>query len=58
MPKTRLDLLLIERGLAESRAKAQVLIMAEQVRVNGVGGGRVSIRLHYRSGYSTIAVRS
>ena len=35
MPKTRLDLLLMERGLAESRAKAQAIIMAGQVRVNG-----------------------
>ena len=35
MPKTRLDVLLTERGLAESRAKAQALIMAGQVRVNG-----------------------
>jgi len=34
MPKIRLDLLLVERGLAESRAKAQALIMAGQVRVN------------------------
>lgn len=35
MPKTRLDLLLVERRLAESRAKAQALIMAGQVRING-----------------------
>ena len=35
MPKVRLDVLLTERGLAESRAKAQALIMAGQVRVNG-----------------------
>ena len=35
MPKIRLDLLLVERGLAESRAKAQALIMAGQVRVAG-----------------------
>src|SRR5258705_5324440 len=34
MPKVRLDVLLVERGLAESRAKAQALVMAEQVRVN------------------------
>jgi len=33
MPKTRLDVLLVERGLADSRAKAQALIMAGQVRV-------------------------
>jgi 23S rRNA (cytidine1920-2'-O)/16S rRNA (cytidine1409-2'-O)-methyltransferase len=35
MPKTRLDLLLVERELTESRAKAQALIMAGQVRVDG-----------------------
>lgn len=34
MPKIRLDLLVVERGLAESRAKAQALIMAGQVRVD------------------------
>ena len=33
MTKVRLDMLLVERGLAESRAKAQALIMAGQVRV-------------------------
>ena len=35
MSKVRLDLLLVERGLAESRAKAQALVMAGQVRVDG-----------------------
>src|SRR6266498_880 len=35
MPKLRLYVLLVERGLAESRAKAQALIMAGQVRVAG-----------------------
>jgi 23S rRNA (cytidine1920-2'-O)/16S rRNA (cytidine1409-2'-O)-methyltransferase len=35
MPKMRLDLLLVERGLAESRAKAQALILAGEVRVAG-----------------------
>ena len=35
MPRKRLDLLLVERGLAESRAKAQALIMAGQVRIEG-----------------------
>ncbi len=33
MAKVRLDVLLVERGLAESRAKAQAMIMAGQVRV-------------------------
>jgi len=42
MSKTRLDLLLVERGLAESRAKAQAIIMAGQVRVNGQMVDRVS----------------
>jgi 23S rRNA (cytidine1920-2'-O)/16S rRNA (cytidine1409-2'-O)-methyltransferase len=35
MAKMRLDALLVERGLVESRALAQRLIMAGQVRVNG-----------------------
>ena len=35
MPKTRLDLFMVERGLSESRSLAQRLIMAGQVRVNG-----------------------
>jgi 23S rRNA (cytidine1920-2'-O)/16S rRNA (cytidine1409-2'-O)-methyltransferase len=35
MPKIRLDVLLVERGLAESRAKAQAMIMAGQVRIAG-----------------------
>lgn len=35
MRKIRLDLLLVERGLAESRSLAQRLVMAGQVRVDG-----------------------
>jgi 23S rRNA (cytidine1920-2'-O)/16S rRNA (cytidine1409-2'-O)-methyltransferase len=35
VPKIRLDLLIVERGLAESRSLAQRLVMAGQVRVNG-----------------------
>jgi 23S rRNA (cytidine1920-2'-O)/16S rRNA (cytidine1409-2'-O)-methyltransferase len=35
-PKTRLDQLLVARGLARSRAQAQALIMAGRVRVEGL----------------------
>jgi 23S rRNA (cytidine1920-2'-O)/16S rRNA (cytidine1409-2'-O)-methyltransferase len=35
MAKMRLDLLMVERGLAESRARAQALILAGEVRVEG-----------------------
>lgn len=35
MAKVRVDLLLVERGLAESRAQAQRLVMAGQVRAGG-----------------------
>jgi 23S rRNA (cytidine1920-2'-O)/16S rRNA (cytidine1409-2'-O)-methyltransferase len=33
--KKRLDLLIVERGLAETRKKAQAMILAGEVRVNG-----------------------
>jgi 23S rRNA (cytidine1920-2'-O)/16S rRNA (cytidine1409-2'-O)-methyltransferase len=35
MPKVRLDVLLLEQQLADSRTKAQALIMAGQVKVDG-----------------------
>jgi 23S rRNA (cytidine1920-2'-O)/16S rRNA (cytidine1409-2'-O)-methyltransferase len=35
MPKIRLDLLMVERGLADSRSMAQRLVMAGEVRVDG-----------------------
>lgn len=35
MKKTRVDVLLLERGLVESRSMAQKLVMAGQVRANG-----------------------
>ena len=38
--KTRLDRLIAERGLAESREKAQALIMAGEVRVDGQKAGK------------------
>ena len=35
MPRVRLDILLVERGLAPSRERARVLILAGQVSING-----------------------
>jgi 23S rRNA (cytidine1920-2'-O)/16S rRNA (cytidine1409-2'-O)-methyltransferase len=35
-PRTRLDVLLVARGLAESRTKAEALILAGRVKVTGV----------------------
>jgi 23S rRNA (cytidine1920-2'-O)/16S rRNA (cytidine1409-2'-O)-methyltransferase len=35
LAKQRIDVLLVERGLVESRAKAQALVMAGEVRVDG-----------------------
>ncbi len=40
MAKVRLDTLLVERGLAETRNKAQALLLAGSVRVNGQPAGK------------------
>src|SRR5581483_4355506 len=36
MGKTRLDVLLVDRGLAPTRERARALILARQVTVNGI----------------------
>jgi 23S rRNA (cytidine1920-2'-O)/16S rRNA (cytidine1409-2'-O)-methyltransferase len=41
LPKKRLDLLLVERGLAESRAQAQALVMAGRVPGHAKAGEQV-----------------
>ncbi|HEY3310135.1 MAG TPA: TlyA family RNA methyltransferase [Anaerolineales bacterium] len=45
MSKMRLDLLMVEKGLAETRSKAQAIIMAGQVRVNGQMVDRAGVNL-------------
>ncbi len=41
MPKKRLDVLLVERGLAETRAQAQALVLAGRVRGHEKAGEQV-----------------
>jgi 23S rRNA (cytidine1920-2'-O)/16S rRNA (cytidine1409-2'-O)-methyltransferase len=41
--KKRLDVLVFERGLAESREKAQAMILAGEVRVNGARGDKAGM---------------
>ena len=41
--KKRLDVLVVERGLAESREKAQAMILAGEVRINGTRGDKAGM---------------
>jgi 23S rRNA (cytidine1920-2'-O)/16S rRNA (cytidine1409-2'-O)-methyltransferase len=43
--KTRLDILLVERGHAETRQKAQALLLAGEVRVNGQRADKAGVRV-------------
>src|SRR5579862_8165728 len=43
--KTRLDVLLVQRGLAPSRERAQAMLLAGNVRVNGKRMDKPGIRL-------------
>lgn len=51
-PKQRLDSLLFERGLAESREKARRLILAGQVEVEGVSDPKPGLRVPVNAGLS------
>ena len=44
--KRRLDILLVERGLAESRQKAQAMLLAGEVRVNGQRREKAGEQVH------------
>lgn len=61
--KKRLDLLVVERGLAESREKAQAMILAGEVRVNGArsdkAGAQISedVRIEVSGGSAKYASR-
>mgnify|MGYP001106012711 CR=1 FL=1 len=52
MTKQRLDLLLVERGLVDSRALAQRLVMAGQVRVDGQVALKPSDKVSEQAGLS------
>jgi 23S rRNA (cytidine1920-2'-O)/16S rRNA (cytidine1409-2'-O)-methyltransferase len=43
--KKRLDVLVFERGLAKSRAKAQAMILAGEVRVDGARGDKAGMQV-------------
>jgi 23S rRNA (cytidine1920-2'-O)/16S rRNA (cytidine1409-2'-O)-methyltransferase len=43
--KKRLDVLVVEKGLAESREKAQAMILAGEVRVNGARGEKAGMQI-------------
>ncbi|MDH5507626.1 MAG: S4 domain-containing protein, partial [Anaerolineae bacterium] len=45
MPKKRVDVLMVERGMAESRSQAQRLVMAGQVRAAGQVVAKASVTL-------------
>ena len=59
--KQRLDVLLVERGLAESRQKAQAMLLAGEVRVDGQRhdkpGERIPAECTDRSDIHAISLR-
>ena len=50
MPKTRLDQLVVDRGLAPSRERARALILAGQVLVDGKAAGKAGMPVEREAG--------
>jgi 23S rRNA (cytidine1920-2'-O)/16S rRNA (cytidine1409-2'-O)-methyltransferase len=44
--RIRLDVLLVERGLAETRQKAQAMLLAGEIRVNGQRADKAGVRVN------------
>jgi 23S rRNA (cytidine1920-2'-O)/16S rRNA (cytidine1409-2'-O)-methyltransferase len=53
--KTRIDQIVVDRGLAESRAKAQALILAGQVLINGQKAGKAGQTVDVNSRIEVLA---
>lgn len=54
--RERLDKLMVERGLAATRAKAQALIMAGEVRVEGEAAGKPGMAVNSEARIELVAV--
>ena len=55
IPRSRLDVWLADNGLAESREKAQALVMAGRVRVNGVPATKAGVALRLPAEVEVVA---
>jgi 23S rRNA (cytidine1920-2'-O)/16S rRNA (cytidine1409-2'-O)-methyltransferase len=56
--KKRLDVLIVERGLAESREKAQAMILAGEVRVNGERSEKAGAQINENARIEVIGTSS
>ena len=54
MPKTRLDQLVVDRGLAPSRERARALILAGHVRVDGKPAGKAGMAVEHAAAIELI----
>jgi len=55
--KTRLDILLVERGLAETRQKALAMLLAGEVRVNGQRADKAGSRVSPDASVEVVGMR-